>query len=624
MVFLAVAVVVSALVAAAARRSAEAARAAAEAETLAGLAGSVVEPDPLPVLVDHLRRTFGLRGAALLRHTDDGWQVEAASGPSRRPCPAARTRPGRWAAAWCWRCGAAAWRPRTCACSTPSWPSWPRPSTGAGWAPRPPRPRRWPRPTSCAPPCSRPCRTTCAPRWPGIKASASSLRQPDIDWSDADRDEFLRTIEDETDRLTALVGNLLDMSRIQAGAVAPASRAVGLEEVVPAAVAGLGAARRRSWTSPCPSRCRRSTPIPPCWSGWSPTWWTTRWPTRPPTRRSGSRPARWATGCWSGWWTAGPGIPAAERERVFQPFQRTGDSTRSRGAGVGLGLAVARGFTRAMGGDLVVDDTPGGGTTMVLDLAVPGDRRTHGRVLVVDDEPPILRALGTNLRARDYTVDLAATGEEALALAAHHRPDAVILDLGLPGISGIEVVEGLRGWSSVPIIILSARGAEHDKVAALDAGADDYVTKPFGMDELLARLRAALRRNAPAPESALVETADFTVDLAAKKVRRPRRARSGSRPPSGAWSRCWCATRAGWCPSASCSRTCGAPSTARRPTTCGSTWPTSAASWSPTPPSPATSSPSPAWATASRVPAADPGSECSRAQGAHRSRGDGR
>ncbi|HEY7069209.1 MAG TPA: response regulator [Acidimicrobiales bacterium] len=142
-----------------------------------------------------------------------------------------------------------------------------------------------------------------------------------------------------------------------------------------------------------------------------------------------------------------------------------------------------------------------------------------GRVLVVDDEPPILRALGTNLRARDYTVDLAATGEEALALAAHHRPDAVILDLGLPGISGIEVVEGLRGWSAVPIIILSARGAEHDKVAALDAGADDYVTKPFGMDELLARLRAALRRNAPAPESALVETDDFTVDLAAKKVR---------------------------------------------------------------------------------------------------------
>jgi two-component system, OmpR family, KDP operon response regulator KdpE len=141
-----------------------------------------------------------------------------------------------------------------------------------------------------------------------------------------------------------------------------------------------------------------------------------------------------------------------------------------------------------------------------------------GRVLVVDDESPMLRALGTNLRARGYQVDLARTGEEALQLAARHRPDAVILDLGLPGISGIEVIEGLRGWTTVPIIILSARGAEHDKVAALDAGADDYVTKPFGMDELLARLRAALRRIAPAPESATIETRDFTVDLAAKKV----------------------------------------------------------------------------------------------------------
>jgi len=145
-----------------------------------------------------------------------------------------------------------------------------------------------------------------------------------------------------------------------------------------------------------------------------------------------------------------------------------------------------------------------------------------GRVLVVDDEPPILRALATNLRARGYEVDVAPTGETALQLAARHRPDAVILDLGLPGISGVEVIDGLRGWSHVPIIVLSARGAEHDKVLALDAGADDYVTKPFGMDELLARLRAALRRNVAGDagsEAATVETPDFTVDLVAKRVR---------------------------------------------------------------------------------------------------------
>jgi two-component system KDP operon response regulator KdpE len=142
------------------------------------------------------------------------------------------------------------------------------------------------------------------------------------------------------------------------------------------------------------------------------------------------------------------------------------------------------------------------------------------RVLVVDDEAPILRALTANLRARGYQSDAAATGEDALRLAARHSPDAVVLDLGLPGMSGLEVIRGLRGWTTVPIIILSARGAERDKVAALDAGADDYVTKPFGMDELFARLRAALRRVAPSDQIAVITTPDFAVDLAAKIVTR--------------------------------------------------------------------------------------------------------
>jgi two-component system KDP operon response regulator KdpE len=142
------------------------------------------------------------------------------------------------------------------------------------------------------------------------------------------------------------------------------------------------------------------------------------------------------------------------------------------------------------------------------------------RVLVVDDEPQILRGLRTNLTARGYEVDTAADGERALDLAAKHRPDVVILDLGLPGIDGLDVIRGLRVWSSVPIIVLSAREQEPDKVAALDAGADDYVTKPFGMGELLARLRAAERRAAPVAdgEVAVVHTASFSVDLAAKKV----------------------------------------------------------------------------------------------------------
>ena len=143
------------------------------------------------------------------------------------------------------------------------------------------------------------------------------------------------------------------------------------------------------------------------------------------------------------------------------------------------------------------------------------------RVLVVDDEPQILRAMATNLKARDYEVDLASTGEEALVLAAEHHPDVVVLDIGLPGIDGIEVVRGLRGWTNVPIIMLSVRENETDKVAALDAGADDYVTKPFGMNELLARLRAALRRSSSADDpEPLVSTKDFSIDLAAKRVTR--------------------------------------------------------------------------------------------------------
>lgn len=140
------------------------------------------------------------------------------------------------------------------------------------------------------------------------------------------------------------------------------------------------------------------------------------------------------------------------------------------------------------------------------------------RVLCVDDEPHLLRTLGANLKARSYEVDLADTGERALELAAAHRPDAVILDLGLPGMSGLDVIRALRHWTQVPIIVLSARDGEFDKIAALDAGADDFVTKPFGMGELLARVRAALRRGAPVDEIPMVSTPHFTIDLAARRV----------------------------------------------------------------------------------------------------------
>jgi two-component system KDP operon response regulator KdpE len=143
------------------------------------------------------------------------------------------------------------------------------------------------------------------------------------------------------------------------------------------------------------------------------------------------------------------------------------------------------------------------------------------KILVIDDEERFLRALAISLRARGYEVDTATTGEEGLQLAAHGHPDVIVLDLGLPGIDGLDVLRGLRGWTTVPVIVLSARHGEPTKVEALDAGADDYVTKPFGMDELLARLRAAMRRATPAADEPVVATGDFTLDLAAKQATQP-------------------------------------------------------------------------------------------------------
>ncbi|WP_089105621.1 response regulator [Streptomyces hyaluromycini] len=143
------------------------------------------------------------------------------------------------------------------------------------------------------------------------------------------------------------------------------------------------------------------------------------------------------------------------------------------------------------------------------------------RVLVVEDDPQLVRALVINMQARQYGVDAAPDGATALRLAAARQPDVVMLDLGLPDMDGVDVIKALRGWTRVPILVLSARQASDEKVAALDAGADDYITKPFSMNELLARLRAAVRRTEDVPltpETTRVETADFTIDLLAKKA----------------------------------------------------------------------------------------------------------
>jgi two-component system KDP operon response regulator KdpE len=140
------------------------------------------------------------------------------------------------------------------------------------------------------------------------------------------------------------------------------------------------------------------------------------------------------------------------------------------------------------------------------------------RVLVVDDEPQIVRALQINLRARQFEVHTAANGTDALRSAARYPPDVVILDLGLPDLEGVDVIEGLRGWTSAPIIVLSGRTGSADKVQALDVGADDYVTKPFDIEELLARIRAVTRRTHSADAEPRVTLGAVTIDLAARRV----------------------------------------------------------------------------------------------------------
>ncbi len=365
-VFLVVAAVVSAFVDAAARRARDAARARADAETLARLAANVQQDDPLADLVVFVRSSFGLEGASVLALADGDWHTEAAAG-SRPPASAADadlTLPlgedvvlalvgGRLTGAdrqvlnaFAAQLTAARERARL--------------SEAAAQATELTEANELR--TALLQAVSHDLRTPLA----SIKASASSLRQTDIEWSPHDQAEFLETIEEETDRLTALVSNLLDMSRLQAGVLHPTLRPVNLDEVVPAAIASLG---ERAYgvvydvpetLSPVRADAalleRVVANLVENAMRWSPD----------------DRPARVTAGRVHDRVDLrvidhGPGIAPGSREQVFQPFQRLGDRG---GTGVGLGLAVARGFVRAMDGELLIEDTPDGGTTAVVSLEV--------------------------------------------------------------------------------------------------------------------------------------------------------------------------------------------------------------------------------------------------------------
>ncbi len=365
-VFVVVAGVVSAFVDAAARQARDAARARADAETLARLAANVQQDDPLADLVVFVRSSFGLDGASVLARSDGTWHTEAGAGPNPPSCPedANLTLPlgedvvlalvgGRLT-------GADRQVLNAFAAQLTGARDRARLSEAAAQATELTQANELR--TALLQAVSHDLRTPLA----SIKASASSLRQPDIEWSKQDEAEFLQTIEEETDRLTALVSNLLDMSRLQAGVLQPTLRPVNLEEVVPAAIASLGE-RAYGVVYDVPERLspvradaalleRVVANLVENAMRWSP----------------GDRPARVTAGRVHDRVDLrvidhGPGIAAGSREQVFQPFQRLGDRG---GTGVGLGLAVARGFVRAMEGELLIEDTPDGGTTAVVSLGV--------------------------------------------------------------------------------------------------------------------------------------------------------------------------------------------------------------------------------------------------------------
>jgi two-component system sensor histidine kinase KdpD len=381
-VFLIVAVVVGRLMATAVRRSAEAARATAEAGTLARLAGSLTEADPVPRLVEHLRDAFDLDGAAVLRRDGSGWLAEAGAGehPPTDPDRAEmvqRLGPDlvlalngrdlgaedrRVLGAFTAQLGAAVARRHLAAQAA-------RAETLA---------QTDELRSALLQAVSHDLRTPLA----GIKASASSLRQHDVTWPPSQTEEFLATIEHETDRLTVLVENLLDMSRIQTGALPVSLGRVGLEEIVPAVLVPMGARARRVEVD-LPETLPEVDADPVLLERVMANLvdnalaHTPGRPVRIEAARTGAERVTLRVV------DQGPGIAPAAREHVFQPFQRMGDGPRATGAGVGLGLAVARGFARAMGGDVRIEETPGGGATVLVELRTSPGRGDNGG----SDEP---------------------------------------------------------------------------------------------------------------------------------------------------------------------------------------------------------------------------------------------
>ena len=380
-----------------------------------------------------------------------------------------------------------------------------------------------------------------------ILASAGSLRQHDIEWTEAEEAEFADAIVEEAERLNGIVGNLLDLSRIEGGSLRPDKDWHDLASLI-------GDVVRRVRTRYPEHFFAVDLPsdLPPLLIDWVEIDQVFSNLIENAAKYSPAGTKVWIAARSDGPCVRvqiadrGPGIPASAMTYLFTPFYRVqAMSGQCRPKGIGLGLAVARGLVEAHGGKIAVRNRDDGGAifSFTLPLAqgpacppeevfeaggqagdaggrMSGGRPASGaRILVVDDEPAILRVVRMNLTRHDFRVTTAATGQAALDQYDAQHPDLILLDLGLPDLDGFAIIRRIRERAATPIIVLSARGAERDKVQALDLGADDYLTKPFGVDELLARVRVALRHTVrAATTTATFRTDDLEVDLEARRV----------------------------------------------------------------------------------------------------------
>ncbi len=530
---------VSSVVDRAARRTRQAARSAAESETLATLAGSVLRGETaLPALLERVREAFGMTGACLMERVEtdeltETWRPIASAGTPtcRRPEEGDAEIPARddlvlvlqgrslaaderrLVGAFAAHAAALVDRARLSEAAAEAKPLAEADKLRTALLAR-----------------RRPRSAVAAGLGEGVGDQPAQLRRR-VE-SRSERDELLETADESLDRLTRLVDNLLDLSRLQAGVLPVFTRPMALDEILPGVLAELGDAAD-SVTVDLPHTLPLVDADPALLERVIANLLANA------VRHSPAGRAPLVTGSSLGdqveirVMDRGPGIPRADRDRVFAPFQRLGDTDNT--TGVGLGLALARGLTEAMSGSLQPGGHPGrwadhgrlvagGNLTAGRRAGARKPRARRGgaarmtRILVVDDEPQIVRALQINLKARRYEVHVAGSGTAALKVAAQYPPDLVILDLGLPDFDGVDVIRGLRGWTEAPILVLSGRTDSTDKVEALDAGADDYVTKPFGIDELLARMRAVLRRSNLAQDQPVVTVGGAQVDLAAKRV----------------------------------------------------------------------------------------------------------